>query len=229
MALLSDEVLTQLKTALAELTNPVKLIVFTQAMECQFCRENRELANELAAVSDKIVVEIYNYVLDKPQVEKYKIDRIPALVVEGTRDYGIRFYGIPAGFEFTSLIEAIKMVSKGDPGLTPDTLERIKALTQPMKIQVFVTLTCPYCPAQVHLAHQLSMAHDLITGEMIEAAEFPYLANRYAVNGVPKTIINDKYAIVGAIPEDMFVNALIAIQSGSQPTGEQYKGKVSEG
>jgi alkyl hydroperoxide reductase subunit AhpF len=86
-------------------------------MECQFCRENRDLANEVAALTDKVTVEIYNYLLDKPQVEKYRIERVPALVVEGPENYGV-----PAGFEFPSFIEAIKMVSKSETGFMPHTL-----------------------------------------------------------------------------------------------------------
>lgn len=216
--LLSDDIRGQLKPVLADLPSPVKLVVFTQEMECQFCRENRMLAEEIAGLSDKVKLETWNFVLDKPQVEQYRIERIPALVVAGAQDYGIRFYGIPAGFEFASLIEAIKLVSRADPGLSPLIRQRLQTLAAPVNIKVFVTLTCPYCPAQVHLAHRLALASDLVTAEMIESAEFPQLANRFAVMGVPKTVVNDSIQFEGAMPDEVFVERLFAALAGpSQP------------
>lgn len=208
--LLTDEVRTQLTQVLADLPNPVRLVVFTQEMECQYCRENRMLAEEVAQVSGKIELAVYNFVLDKPQVEKYRIARIPALVVEGARDYGIRFYGIPAGHEFASLVEAIKLAARGDSGFSAPVMERLKTLAAPLNIKVFVTLTCPYCPPQVHLAHRLAVASDKITAEMIESAEFPELANRFSVMGVPKTVVNDTHQMEGAMPDEVFVEKLFA-------------------
>jgi glutaredoxin-like protein len=209
MPLLADNVKSQLTQSLAGLTGPVRLIAFTQEMECQFCRENRQLVEEVASASDKIKVEVYNYVLDRPMVEKYAIERIPAIVVEGSKDYGIRFYGIPAGYEFASLIEAIKTVSSGAHGLSQATLERLKALTKPLRVQVFVTLTCPYCATQVRLVHQLAMASDLITGEMIESAEFPQLAHRFNVMAVPRTVVNEALFLEGAMSEEKFVDEVM--------------------
>jgi glutaredoxin-like protein len=210
MALLSEEVLGQLRQAFVGLTGPVKLVVFTQEMECQYCRENRMLAEEVAQASDKIALEVYNFVLDKPQVEKYGIERIPAIVVEGARDYGIRFYGIPAGYEFASLVEAIKIASSASPGLSASTLQRLAEIRSPVRIRVFVTLTCPYCAPQVHLAHRLALASDMVRAEMIESAEFPELAHRFNVMGVPKTVVNDTHQFEGAIPEETFVERLLA-------------------
>ena len=131
------------------------------------------LAREIATLSDKIQFENHNFVLERGLADKYRIERTPALVVEGARDYGIRFYGIPAGFEFASLLEAIKMVSAGQSELSPFIREQLRTLTLPLDIKVFVTPTCPYCPTQVHLAHRMAMASDLITASMVESAEFP--------------------------------------------------------
>jgi len=113
MGLLSEKDKQAIRERLASMENPVKLVNFTQELECQFCRETRMLVEELADLSDKITLEKYNFVTDKQQAEKYGIDKIPAtIVMSPEKDYGIRFYGIPSGYEFATLLEDILMVSR---------------------------------------------------------------------------------------------------------------------
>jgi len=81
--------------------------MFTQAMECDYCEMTRELLLELAGLNDNITVDVYDFIEDEAQAQAYEIDKIPATVVMGDKDYGIRFYGVPAGYEFMSLIEDI--------------------------------------------------------------------------------------------------------------------------
>lgn len=202
MGLLNESVRSQVRTSLAELANPVRLLVFTQEMECQFCRENRELAEEVGALSDKVKVEVYNFLLDKEKVDEFKIARVPALVVAGEKDYGIRFYGVPAGYEFTSLLNALQLVGRRDSGLRPETRARLKTLDKPVAVDVFVTLTCPYCPMMVALAHRFAFESALITASAIDAQEFPVLANYYEVMAVPKTVLNGRHQFEGAVPEE---------------------------
>jgi len=130
----------------AQLVNPVKLVMFTQTVECQFCAETRQIVEELAALSDKIEPVIYNFVTDKPLAESYGIDKIPAIAILGVKDgkeqdYGIRFYGIPSGYEFVSIVEDVLAVSRGESGIKPATQKALAGLTEPVHIQVFVTPT----------------------------------------------------------------------------------------
>lgn len=113
-----------------ELKNPVKLINFTQELECQFCRETRQLLTEVAGLSDKVSLEVYNFQLDRQKVEEYQVDKIPATVIEGERDYGIRYYGAPVGYEFATLLTDIADVSKGESNLKPETKEALKKIDQ---------------------------------------------------------------------------------------------------
>ncbi len=206
MALLSDKDRQFLQQHLAQsMVASVKLLFFTQTIACQFCKETEQILREVAELSDKITLEVYNFVTDKAVADQYGIDKIPATVVMGDVDYGIRFYGIPSGYEFTSLIEDIVDVSRGKSGLSPKTLEAIQAIKDPVHIQVFVTPTCPYCPSAVRMGHSLALASDKIRADMIESIEFPHLANKYNVYGVPKTIINETTQIEGALPEPLFV------------------------
>lgn len=206
MALLSDKDAKFLKQHLLEnLDKPVRLLFFSQTIACQFCRETEAVLREVAALSDKISIEVFNFALDKEAITAYGIDKIPATVVMSDVDYGVRFYGIPSGFEFTSLVETIIDVSRGKTNLSAKTLEALAALPQPAHIQVYVTPTCPYCPAAVRLAHSMAIASNLVRGDMVEAIEFPHLTHKYEVQGVPRVVINETTFIEGAAPEPLFL------------------------
>ncbi|MFQ6044432.1 MAG: thioredoxin family protein [Candidatus Poribacteria bacterium] len=213
MPFLKDSDKEHVKERFENLVGKVKLIVFTQEMECMYCQETRELMEEVASLSDKIDVEVYDFVKDERKVEEYKIDKIPAVVVEGAKDYGVRFYGIPMGYEFISLIEAISTVSTKESNLSRNTRAELRKLKQPVHIQVFVTLTCPYCSQAVSLAHKLAMESDFITADMVESAEFPHLAQKYGVMAVPKIILNEDIQFEGALPESPFVENVMKTQT----------------
>ena len=141
MTLLDPKTREQVASELADLRNPVKLLMFTQTFECQYCAETRQLSKELADLSDQISVEVYDFVTDKDKVDEYGIDKIPAIAVVGARDYGVRFFGIPSGYEFMSLLDSIKTVSEGEVQLMPETLAFLEDLKEPVHIQVFITPT----------------------------------------------------------------------------------------
>jgi len=206
MTLIRDEDKKTIREEFAEkLVAPVRLVMFTQEIECQFCAETRQIVEEVAALSDKITAEIYNFVTDKDQAEAYGIDKIPAIAIIGAQDYGIRFYGIPSGYEFSSLFEDIIDVSRGESGLLEPTKKALAHLKEPVHIQVFVTPTCPYCPMAVRLAHRLAFESDLVRADMVEAMEFPQLAIKYRVQGVPRSVINETIHQEGAAPEPLFM------------------------
>jgi glutaredoxin-like protein len=196
------------------LENPVKLIVFTQEVECPFCAQTRSLIEELASLSDKIIVEVYDFVKDSEKAKFYMVDKVPAVAVMGARDYGLRFYGLPYGYEFQTLLEALFYASTGRTDLSEESKRRLKALRTPIRIQVFVTLTCPYCPQVAGLAYKLAVESELIRAEVVDVGEFPHLAYRYAVMGVPKTVINDRVEFVGAVPEKLFIE-YVMLATGS--------------
>ena len=142
MPLLQDKDKEAVKAQLQEeLVNPVRLVNFTQALECQFCAETRQLVEEVAALSDQIEVEVYNFAIDKEKVEEYGVDKIPAIATMGEKDYGVRYYGIPSGYEFSSLIEDIIDISKREVELLSATKEVLAGITEPLHFQVFVTPT----------------------------------------------------------------------------------------
>jgi glutaredoxin-like protein len=210
MSFLDKKVVKELQDSFKDLKKDVRLRYFTQEMECRFCKETRELLLELEKTSDHIKLEILDFVKDKAEAEKHGVDKIPAVVVMDEMDYGIKFYGIPAGYEFASLIEAIKLVVSGKHDLRKDTTKFLDGLKKDVHLQVFVTPTCPYCPGAVILAHKMAYYSPKVKGDMVEATEFPHLAQKYNVMGVPRTVINEKEFQEGAAPEDMIVKKIKA-------------------
>ena len=142
MALVAEEVAAQLKGAFAQLANPVRLAVFSQALADPESEQVRRLVEELAALDSRLSVESYNFVLDNEKVEALGIARIPAIAIMGTeKDYGIRMYGLPSGYEFGTFVETILDVSRGDSGLSDETRSALKELARPVHLQVFCTPT----------------------------------------------------------------------------------------
>jgi glutaredoxin-like protein len=141
VALFNPEDEKEIKNRLAEISNDVKLLLFTQSLNCETCPETERLVRALAELSDRLKLEILNLHIDRETVEKYGITRTPALVIEGDRDYGIRYYGIPAGYEFAALLEDVVAVGKRESGLSEISRQKIMALTQPLNLKVFVTPT----------------------------------------------------------------------------------------
>jgi glutaredoxin-like protein len=141
MALLNDSVRGDVRKKFQELENPVKIVNFTQEIECQFCADTRRLMEEIAGLSPKLSVEVYNFVTDKEQAKKYNVDKIPATVIVGDQDRGIRFFGVPSGYEFGTVIESIVMVSKRESGLAAETKKKLATLKHPLHLEVYVTPT----------------------------------------------------------------------------------------
>jgi glutaredoxin-like protein len=210
MGLLPEEHKQHVREELSQrLVNKVKLVVFTQETECPFCKETRELIQEVGELSDKIEVTVYDFVKDKDQATLYKIDKVPALVILGEKDYGIRYYGLPFGYEFQTLFEAIVAVSNRESGLSETTKALLKTVDKPVHIQVLVTLTCPYCPIIASMAHKFAMENDLITADVIDVNEFLQIGIKYNVMGVPKTVINEKVEFLSVVPEEVFVGHIL--------------------
>jgi glutaredoxin-like protein len=141
MAIISEKDQKKLTDIFKSLANDVKMIMFTQEFECEHCKMARGLLDEVAALSEKINLEAHDFVKEADLAKKYGIDKIPATILLGDRDYGIRFYGVPAGYEFTSLIEDIIDVSKRDAGLPKELLNELSKVDKPVHIQILISPT----------------------------------------------------------------------------------------
>ncbi len=167
----------------------------------------------MSALSDKIDLQVLDIKSDVGKAAQFGIDKVPGIIIMGQDDPGIRIYGIPSGYEYSTLVEDIVDVSRGTTHLSDKTKETLGTVDKAIRIQVFITPTCVYCPGVVRLAHQFALESPHIRAEMIESTEFQELSNRYNVYGVPKTIVNETISFEGAVPEEEFLeNVLKAIK-----------------
>ena len=210
MGMIPDDKKELLKSDFNEkLDNPVKIVMFTQEIECGSCNSTREIIQEIATLNGKISVEVYDFVADAAKAKEYGVDKIPALAIIGKKDYGVRIYGLPYGYELQTLIDAIINVSKGKTDLSDKTKQILADVKSPVHIQVFVSLTCPHCPVAAAVAHKLAIESDMVKADVISTTEFPDLAMKYNVIGVPKVVINEKVEFVGAFNEDLFAENVL--------------------
>lgn len=210
---MDDKVKKEVAQVLKSLSNPVKLLFFTLEKSCIMCGEQQKLLEEVAALSGKVSLEVYDQQKDRKTADKYSIDKVPATAIIGKKDHGIRLYGLTGGHEFSSLMQTIIMVSTEKSGLHPELEKMVAAINKPVHLEVMTTLTCPYCPQAVNAANQLALLNDNIRADMVETAEFPRLTAKYDVTNTPKTVVNDgKHSFVGAMSaQGVYMEVLKAI------------------
>ncbi|MFG1519320.1 MAG: thioredoxin family protein [Thermoplasmataceae archaeon] len=189
------------------LKNDVDLVIFSSnSPECKYCKETVDLAKEVSAINGKIKLKVYDFDKDKDLAEEYGVTKFPATIVAkaNEKDGRIKYYGIPSGYEFGSLIEDLKTVSSGEADISSKAMELISKVDKPLKIRVYVTPTCPYCPKAVGTAHKFALVNKNISGEMIESGEFYSEAEEVGVSAVPHIVINDSVQFQGARSDEDF-------------------------
>jgi len=210
MGFINQKIKDDLSAEFKKLQRSVTLKFFSQDMECRFCKDTRELLEELQGVSGMVKVEVHDFIKDVALAKELGISRIPAIAVIGAKDHGIRFYGIPSGYEFASLIEAIRLEANAEVKLSAESKAFLDTLAADVHLQVFVTPTCPYCPPAVMLAQQMAFYSSRVRSDMIEATEYPQLAQKYNVYGVPRTVINETESIEGGSGEKQLIEKIKA-------------------
>ncbi len=196
----------QVKQILSKMTEDVN-IVYVNNENAPLSSQIKELLTELTELNEHL--KLKEYKKDDKEAKVLGLEDSPAVVLMNKNIKGrIVYYGIPSGYEFANLLDVLVRASNNDPGLTPKSKEFLDSLTEPIKLNVFVTPQCPHCPTSASIAFRYAMYSDKVTGQVIEAQEFPEWSNRFKVMGVPKTVVNDKGSYVGGYPEEMAVDQI---------------------
>ena len=222
---IEEGLLEKVKEVFSKLEDDVKIYFFTNTEEdCKYCEDILQILTMLADLSDKIVLIKKDQ--SSEEAKKYNIPMFPAILLHGKKEYNVRFFGIPAGYEFGALIEDIVDISTGKPQVDPKIAKVLESIKEPVWIKVFVTPTCPYCPIAARTAHKFAMLNKNITSDVIEAMEFAELADKYGVYAVPKVVINDKIEFEGAVPDSFFLAKILEALGKEMPEaliGEQQR------
>ena len=228
MALISETDARTLKDRFKrELKRDVTIRLFSQktlgltipGRECAHCDDTEHLMEELTVLSPKLHLEVKDFYTETEEAAEAGVERIPATVISAGDGANVKFYGMPMGYEFGTMIEDLVTMSRGVSPLSLANRKRLKRMKDSVHIQVFVTPTCVYCPQVARLAHAMAMENANIAADVVEVQEFPMLAQRYMVSGVPKTVINNSVQFVGAVSEDAFVDKVL--EAAGVPAAQQ--------
>lgn len=193
MALLSDGDRDAIRGHFQKITREVPVTLTKSPGDS----DTQEILKELAELSPLLKIEIN---------ESEDAELSPSLNIGSTGR--VLFRGTPAGYEFSSLLTGIIDSGRDEQTLTQETMHFLDSLEEDLHIRVFVTPTCPHCPPSVVLAHRMAAYSPRVTAEAIEANEFPELAAKYQVQGVPRTVINETFSAEGSQPESYIIQAL---------------------
>ena len=141
MGILKEKDRDKLINVFKDIEKDVKIVMFTQEMECPHCEMTRAMLEEISGLSDKLSLEVHDFVAEADLAKKHGVDKIPATVLLGDKDYGIRFYGVPAGYEFNVLIEDIIDVGKRNPALSKEVMAELAKIDSPVHMQVLISPT----------------------------------------------------------------------------------------
>jgi glutaredoxin-like protein len=160
---------------------------------------------ELASLNENLSLVTENCG-NADRMKEEELTLCPSIKIKSGRTGFINFYGVPAGHEFISLVEAIKDMGSENLSLPEDVLNGLKEIEKPADIKVFITHGCPYCPGAVRTAHQFSLANKNIKASMVDANYFRELSMEHGVSSVPHIIVNDKTGFVGNVPPKLFLD-----------------------
>jgi glutaredoxin-like protein len=208
--LLDKEIRKQVEEVLSNMKDRVSVIFFVSKERCEFCETIEKLLGELSELTDKLTIRKVS--ASGEEARSLDIEMTPAIVplTADGNDKGVRFYGIPSGHEFGTLLKTLVDFSAGaTPNISEKTLERLDTINQPLDIKVFVTTSCPYCPKAVLTAFNFAFANSNITASMVEASEFEELSKRFGVSSVPQVVINSSRSFVGAFPEEQYLDEVM--------------------
>lgn len=219
MALMDEKTRQQVRERLAEtLSAPVELklyrrpdsgrLILPGGVGCQTCDVTEELARTLVEMApDKLHLSVVD-VSEQPGGAQ----AVPALsVARQGEESRITFQGLPSGYEFATVLDAIERASGTGDELAPDVAEQLAKLESDVEVMVFVTPTCPYCPSAASMANRMALASPKVRSLVVEANEYPELSERFRVQGVPRTVVNRSGAFVGALPEAAFVDSVLKL------------------
>jgi len=215
MAFLNEDISKQIKTIFEPMKENVNIALFVDKTACESCDDARGYMEEMAALSDKLSLTVYDVSSDEEKAKEFGVSLTPSIVLldSENKDNGVKFNGIPAGHEINSFISGVLNVSGAGEDLPEALVNRIKKIDRPVNIKVFVTLGCPHCPGAVSKAHKIALINPNVNAEMIEANTFDELSQKFNVSGVPKIVFNDGPDLLGDQPLDAFLETMEGLKA----------------
>lgn len=174
---------TQLANYLERLVAPIELVTTLDGSIT--AGEIRELVQEIAALSDRVIVrEDDAAAVRKPS---FAINRV------GAAESRVRFAGVPMGHEFTSLVLALLQVSGYAPKIDEAQMAQIKALPAGLDFETYISLSCHNCPDVVQALNIMAVLNPGIRHTMIDGSAFQSEVEALGIMAVPSVRLNGEH------------------------------------
>ena len=118
-------------------------LVLPAGMGCATCEDTRQMAELIQqSAPEKVTLEVIDVGRDPARAQADEVDEVPTIRIGPTSDAArIAFQGLPVGTEFPALIEAVERTSRGEHGLSQESLAALARLKKPAEVLVFATPT----------------------------------------------------------------------------------------
>ncbi|MPZ50156.1 MAG: hypothetical protein GEU75_12815 [Dehalococcoidia bacterium] len=206
-----------------DLASRLRVDVFTQKpspiiipgrQECAYCEEVETLMKEVASLSPRIALSLHDIEAERALAAGLGVDKAPATVLRGAANRPLRFFGLPSGPQFPNLVEIMVDAARGKVALLPDTVTQLRKLKTDVRLQVFVTTTCPHSPLMVRTAARFALQSVRIKLDIIEIEEYPVLFQQYGIPAVPATLIGEKWLLPGVMDEQTLAQQVLRFAEG---------------
>ena len=118
----------------------VRLVLFSRdGGECKYCGETEGLLADIAAADSKVKLEVLSLQKDAARAKELGIDKVPGIALLGKKDYNLRYFGLPSGYDFIPFVETIRAVGDDNPGISTESAAKLAKLAKPVQLSVFVT------------------------------------------------------------------------------------------
>ncbi len=228
--LFSENEMNNIKREMGKLKEKVVLKLFTdfktkedgtKIRKCMACEGTYELLKILEDLSNgKLKIEEISTEENEEEAKKFNVDKIPAILfVDKSDEEIIRYLAHPTGSEFVPFLNSIQYFSGVRPYYADQIITHLKKISK-SKMKIFITPTCPYCPATVPVLTLFAIvSKGKISAEIIDVNLNPDIGMKYQVQGVPHTVINEKDHIYGMFtPQDL----LDKLTKGERDFGGMY-------
>jgi glutaredoxin-like protein len=219
-----------MKNEMSKLKNNISIKIFTdyktqednsKLRTCMACDSTVNLLEKLVDFSDgKFEVEEISTTENPELAEKYKVKKIPTILFLDKKDKEvIRYSAVPTGPELAPFLKTLQYFSGMSSYYKDQIVANMKSISK-SEVKLFMSLTCPYCPATIPVLNQFAiLSKGKINAEIIDVDMNPDIAMAYKVAGVPHTVINETDHIYGMFTAQEFLEKLT---KGKQDFGGMY-------
>ncbi|MFQ5997715.1 MAG: thioredoxin family protein [Candidatus Bathyarchaeia archaeon] len=194
------------------LKDEVEIAVFGRHSDCRYYDETLQLMQETVTLSPKIKVTVYDFDQNPDAFKQFRVDRMPALIVQSRAGGRIRYFGFPAGYLYKVLLDDIIWTSRGSSDLTESSKAMLQTLTKATDVLILTTGRCGSCLKMMKVTHQAVIENPHINVDIVDVEQFPDALGTHPLVATPLTIINNKTKVLGALDEERTIARVLETQ-----------------